>query len=102
MFGLHLLLHQFTSWSQQLVYRGADRTRTAQINSESVPLLLIRVKAICVSSLGPGPGPGPRRHSPSLQQAFCLKTWPSWTVPHQYVDIDLQSAAETSHTDVAL
>lgn len=99
-FGLHLLLHQFTSWSQQLVDRGADRTRTAQITSKSVPPLLIRVKAVCVSSLEPGPGP--RRHNPSLQQAFCLKTWPSWTVPHQYVDLDLQSAAETSHTDVAL
>lgn len=41
-------------------------------------------------------------HSLSLQQAFCLKTWPSWTVPHQYVDVDFQLAAETSHTAVVL
>lgn len=35
-------------------------------------------------------------------QQLCLKTRPSWTVPHQYVDLELQADAGTSHTDVAL
>lgn len=44
----------------------------------------------------------PLSHSPSPEHTLCLYTWSSWTAPHQNVDLDLQSAGETSNTEVVL
>lgn len=44
----------------------------------------------------------PPSHYSASEHSFCLYIFPPCVVPHQYEDVSLQSAVDTSLTEVAL